>query len=105
VAAGRLLAPLVERAEKEMDAQPASQLGEAGAGLAVERLGAPHLLLVRSQIVGVLRRGHELRAVPGSALDQRADALPVGLLVGGRGELDGGGEKHQAPCSTLLTSP
>ena len=35
VAAGRLVAPLVERAEERMDTQAAGQLGEAAAGGAV----------------------------------------------------------------------
>ena len=79
-----------------MDVQPAGEVGEAGAGRAVERLGAPDLLLVGSQVVGVLGRGDEPGAVAGGPLDQGAGALPVGLLVGGAVELDGGGEEHGA---------
>jgi len=40
VAALRLVARLVERAEQEVDAETPGELGEAGAGPAVERLGA-----------------------------------------------------------------
>ena len=57
----------------------AGEIGEAGAGRAVQRLGAADLLLMGAQVVGVLRRGDELRAIAGGALDQRAGALPVGL--------------------------
>ena len=44
---------------------------------------------------GVLRRGDELGAVGGGALDEAAGREPVGLGIGGRGHLDDGGEEHR----------
>src|SRR4029077_14364470 len=96
VAATRVVARLVERAEEEVDAEAAGESGEARAGPAVERLGAPHLLGMGTEVVGVLGSGDEGGAMTGGALDQRPGALPVGLLVGGGRELDGGGEKHRS---------
>src|SRR5215210_845911 len=89
-----LLALFVVRSKQEPDPVTPREIGEAGAGGSVQRLGAADLLLMGAEIVGVLRRGDELRAIPGGALDQRAGALPIGGLVRGTVELDDGGEEH-----------
>src|ERR1700730_19199748 len=64
--------------------------------LACEAVGAANFVVVRAEEVGVLRGGDEAGAEARGALDQGAGALPVGLYVGRRAELDGRDVEHAA---------
>jgi hypothetical protein len=104
VGAARALAfhSFVERAEEQMDAELARERGEAGAGDAVECLGAADLLGMRAEVVRVLGRGDELGAARGGGADQRFGLRQVALRVGGRGQLaDRGEEAHLAAHPTF----
>src|SRR5436190_477254 len=83
VHAAGVVAPLVERAEQQVDAQAAGQRGEAPAGRAVQGLGPPDLLGGRAEVVGVLGGGDQAGTVAGGALDEAAGLEPILRGVGG----------------------